>query len=132
MHITIGLQSSKTITVLDKDSAKNLGSGTLNVFGTPAMIALMENVALDMIRPFLPEGLDSVGIEILAQHTKASPIGAQIKCTATITAVDGRKISYSITATDENDDTIGTAIHHRFVVDIEKFMKKVNNMTTNA
>jgi len=125
MNIPIGIKSTKTITVQDRDSAKALGSGSLNVFGTPAMIALMENVALDMIREYLPEGNDSVGTGINAQHMKASAIGAKISCTAEVTAVDGRKVSYSLEATDESGDTIGKATHDRFVVDMERFMSKV-------
>lgn len=115
----------QTITVQEKDSAKSLGSGGLEVFGTPAMIALMENTALLLVRPSLPEGSDTVGIEINAKHLKASPIGAQITCTATITAIDGRKISYEIIATDASGDTIGTATHDRFVVDVAKFMSRL-------
>jgi predicted thioesterase len=120
-----GQTFTQTITVKDKDSAKSLGSGGLDVFGTPAMIALMENTALLMVRPSLPEGSDTVGIEINAKHLKASPIGAEITCTATITAIDGRKISYELTATDASGEIIGTATHDRFVVDIAKFMSKL-------
>ena len=123
MHI--GKTFTKTITVQDKDSARSLGSGGLDVFGTPAMIALMENTALLMVRADLPAGGDTVGIEINAKHLKASPIGAEITCTSTITAIDGRKISYAIEAKDNHGDTIGTATHDRFVVDMEKFMSKV-------
>lgn len=121
----VGQTFTKTITVQDKDSARSLGSGGLDVFGTPAMIALMENTALDMVRPFLQAGSDTVGIEINAKHLKASPIGAEISCTATITAIDGRKISYNIEAKDASGDIIGTATHDRFVVDMEKFMSKL-------
>lgn len=121
----VGQTSTKKITVQEKDSAKNLGSGGLDVFGTPAMIALMENVALNMLRNSLPEGSDTVGIEINAKHLKASPIGAEITCTATITVIDGRKISYAIEAKDAKGDIIGTATHDRFVVDIAKFVSKL-------
>ena len=120
-----GQTFTQTITVQDKDSAKNLGSGGLEVFGTPAMIALMENTALLMARPSLPAGSDTVGIEINAKHLKASAIGAAITCTATITAIDGRKISYELVAIDASGETIGIATHDRFVVDIEKFMSKI-------
>lgn len=125
MEISVGLTATKEIVVEEKDSAKSLGSGGLDVFGTPAMIALMENVALDMIRPHLPEGNDSVGMMINAQHLKASPIGAKIKCTAEVTAVDGRKVSYKIECFDESGDKIGFASHDRFVVDMERFMSKL-------
>lgn len=125
MEIKIGLTATKEIIVQEKDSARALGSGGLDVFGTPAMIALMENVALDMIRPYIPEGNDSVGIKINADHLKASPIGATIKCTATVTAVDGRKVSYNIACYDGANDKIGFAAHDRFVVDMERFMSKL-------
>ncbi len=122
----VGETSSKRIIVQEKDSARVLGSGGLDVFGTPAMIALMENTALDMVRKDLPKGSDTVGIEINAKHLKASAIGTAIICKATITAIDGRKISYSIEATEEESGKlIGTAIHDRFIVDIEKFMSKL-------
>lgn len=126
VNIKTGLAFSQTITVTDKDSAKSLGSGGLNVFGTPAMIAFMENTALIMVREFLPEGCDTVGIEINAKHMKASPIGAKITFDAVVTAIDGRKISYEIKATDEHGDVIGTCTHDRFVVDTVKFMSRVN------
>lgn len=126
MNIPQDLTASKEIIVAEKDSAKSLGSGGLDVFGTPAMIALMENVALDMIRPYLPEGNDSVGIKIDAKHLKASPIGASIKCTASVTAVDGRQVSYKIECFDGAGDKIGFASHDRFVVDTDRFMSKVN------
>ncbi|MDA3853023.1 MAG: thioesterase family protein, partial [Bacteroidales bacterium] len=117
-----GQTFSQTITVQEENTARSLGSGGLDVFGTPAMIALMENTALLMVIESLPKGSDTVGMEINAKHTKASPIGTSISCTATITAIEGRKISYEITAKDNSGDTIGTATHDRFVVDTERFM----------
>jgi len=126
VNIKVGSTYRQTITVADKDSAKSLGSGGLTVFGTPAMIAYMENTALVMVREFLPEGSDTVGIAINVKHLKASPIGAKITFDAVVTAVDGRKISYEIKATDEHGDEIGTATHDRFIVDIEKFMSRLN------
>ncbi len=125
MEIPVGLELEKTITVQEKDSAKSLGSGGLDVFGTPAMIALMENIALEMIRPHLPEGEDSVGMMINAKHMKASLIGAKITGKARITAVDGKKVSYSIACYDESGATIGEAEHDRFVVTVERFMSKL-------
>lgn len=125
MNIQIGAELTLQITVEDKDSAKSLGSGGLDVFGTPAMIALMEKTALTLLRDFLPEGEDSVGISVNAKHLKASPIGATISCTAKIAAVDGRKVSYEISATDDSGDVIGTCEHDRFVVDVKRFMDKV-------
>ncbi len=125
MEIPIGLEAKKTIIVELKHSAKNLGSGGLDVFGTPAMIALMENVALEMIRPYLADGFDSVGVKINANHLKASAIGAKITCKAIVEAIDGKKISFGILCTDENDEKIGTAVHDRFIIDTERFLSKL-------
>ncbi|MCW3786005.1 thioesterase family protein [Plebeiibacterium sediminum] len=125
MNIPVGLKADKEINVETKDTAKVLGSGGLDVYGTPAMIALMENVAMTMIATYLPEGGDSVGIKMNADHMKASPVGAKIKCEATIAEVDGRKVSYEIVCTDETGATIGKASHDRFVVDVERFLSKL-------
>ncbi len=125
MTIPVGLKAEKEITVETKDTAKVLGSGGLDVYGTPAMIALMENVAMTMINSYVEEGNDSVGIKMNADHMKASPVGAKIKCEATISAVEGRKISYDIVCTDGTGSVIGKASHDRFVVDVERFLSKL-------
>ena len=125
MDIPVKLQSSKTIIVSSKESAKTLGSGGLEVFATPAMIALMENVALEMIRPYLNEGTDSVGTLINAKHLKASPIGAKIMCCAKVESVSVNKVSFKITCSDDKNEIIGEAEHERFVVDIDRFLSKL-------
>ncbi|MDD4968695.1 MAG: thioesterase family protein [Paludibacter sp.] len=114
---------SQTILVTEAQTASQFGSGLLPVFATPALIALMENTAMQLIT--LPAGGSSVGISINMQHLKASPVGAEIQCTATITAVEGRKYTFEIIATDSSSDLVGKATHERVVVDIEKFMSKI-------
>ncbi len=113
------------VVVAEKDSATALGSGGLDVFGTPALVAYMENAALKMVQNDLPDGSDTVGIAIDVKHVKASPIGAKINVSAKITAVEVRKISFDIVATDEAGDVIGSAVHDRFVVDKARFMSKL-------
>lgn len=121
----VGQTYTQTITVQAEDSAVALGSGGLNVFGTPAMIAYMESTALSMVKNDLPAGSDTVGIEINVKHCKASAIGAKITFSATITKIDGRRIAYEIEAKDEQGDLIGSAQHQRFIVDKERFMSKL-------
>lgn len=121
----VGQTYTQTIIVREQDSAVALGSGGLNVFGTPAMIAYMEGTALAMVKNDLPEGSDTVGIEINVKHCKASAIGAKITFSATITEIDGRRIAYSIEAKDEKGDLIGSAEHQRFIVDKDRFMSKL-------
>lgn len=121
----VGQTYSQVITVREQDSAIAMGSGTLMVFATPAMIAYMENTALKMVESDLPAGSETVGIEMNAKHTKASAIGAKITISAMITEIDGRRIVYAIEAKDEKGDLIGSADHQRFIVDAERFMSKL-------
>lgn len=113
---------SQTIQVKENQTAEQYGSGLLPVFATPALIALMENTAMQLIE--LPEGNSSVGISVNMKHLKASAIGETICCTATITEIDGRKYSFDLKATDSSGDLIGEGTHERVVVNIEKFMSK--------
>jgi predicted thioesterase len=114
---------SQTFQVTESQTAIQYGSGLLPVFATPALIALMENTAMQLV--VLPDGCSSVGISINMQHLKASPVGENIQCTATISAIEGRKYTFEIIAMDSKSDKIGKAIHERMVVDIEKFMNKI-------
>ncbi len=106
-------------------AASFLGSGFLDVFATPAMVALMENTASKVIDD-LQEGFTTVGIEINVRHLKASRIGETVSCAATLVKQDGRIYEFDIEVTDSVGDIIGTATHKRAAVDIERFMKRVN------
>ena len=123
MEKVTGMTFSQTIRVTDSQTALQYGSGLLPVFATPALIALMENTAMQLIT--LPEGYSSVGISINMQHLKASPVGEDIQCTATLTGIDGRKYSFEISATDSRLQLVGKATHERVIVDIDRFMSKI-------
>ena len=116
---------TKKFTVESKDTAARVGSGGLEVLATPTMIAWMENTALELAGQSLSAEDTTVGIGLTVQHTKASKVGDEITCTATEVSVDGRKLSYRIECFDSQGNSIGTADHDRFVVNAEKFMKKV-------
>jgi len=115
---------TQTIQVSENQTALYLGSGSLPVFGTPALIALMENTSMKLLTD-LPTGSSSVGISMNMKHTKASLVGAEIQCTATIIAIEGRKYTFRLEATDKAGDSIGAGTHERVVVDIAKFMNKI-------
>jgi len=119
-----GLSFTQSITVEKKDTAKEWGSGNLEVFATPAMVGLMENTALKCIAEYMTEGRDTVGIEINTQHIKATKVGKQVTCTATITKVDGKKLFFDIKAEDE-DAAIGRSKHIRYIIDTEKFLSRL-------
>jgi len=121
--IRLGKTASVTVTVDSSNTAKAVGSGSLDVFATPMMIALMEHAACEVLAGALDDGQTSVGTYISANHTAASPIGAKITATATINSVSGRKIEFKVSASDEHR-TIGEGKHTRMLVDSKRFMER--------
>ena len=110
--------------VTSLNSAAAMGSGDLPVFATPAMVALMENAAMNAVAPVLPQGSTTVGAEMNTTHVKPSAIGARVQATATLAAVEGRKLTFVVEASDEGG-VIGKGTHVRFIVDKERFMAKL-------
>lgn len=113
-----------TITVNNSNTAKTIGSGDMDVLATPAMMALMENAAMLAVAAELPEGSTTVGGHIESSHLKPSPIGAEVSATATLEKVDGRKLSFRVTASQDGT-IIGEGTHLRFIVDRERFLAKL-------
>lgn len=126
MEITIPVGTTYTSTkrVTLDDSAAKYGSGLLDVFATPAMVALMENASLMAVAPYLPEGYNTVGIEISTTHIKATAMGMEVKATATLVNVDGKRLDFEVMAEDEKG-VIGKGKHSRFIIDTQKFMDKL-------
>ncbi|MCL2212924.1 MAG: thioesterase family protein [Oscillospiraceae bacterium] len=122
MQNIIGKVGTAETTVNDRNTALAVGSGNLPVFSTPMMIALMEQAACAALEGELEEGMTTVGTKISAEHLAAT-VSGKITATATITAVDGRRIDFEVTATD-NVGEIGHGTHSRFSVGTEKFMAK--------
>lgn len=120
----IGLSYTSTVVVDSTNTAAALGSGDMDVFATPAMVALMENAAMNAVAPHLEQGQTTVGTQISTSHIKASALGATITATAVLTAVEGRSLTFAITAY-EGDKTIGEGTHTRFIVDRERFLSKL-------
>ena len=120
----IGLTFTSTTVVDNTNTAVALGSGDMEVFATPAMVALMENAAMNAVAPHLEAGQTTVGTEISTTHIKASALGATITATATLTAIEGRKLTFAVTAHD-GDNIIGEGTHTRCIVDRERFLAKV-------
>ncbi len=122
--LEIGLKHESTTIVSECNSAKTLGSGDMDVFATPAMVALMENAAMLAVAAELPEGSATVGTQMNTSHIKASSIGATITASAELLAVDGRKLTFAVKAWDEKG-IIGEGEHIRVVVDRERFLSKL-------
>ena len=119
-----GLKYTSTTVVSRDNCASVVGSGGLDVFATPLMVSLMENAAMNAVAPFLPEGATTVGAEINTTHIKPSALGIEVRATATLTAVEGRKLLFEIEACDATG-LIGKGTHVRFIVDVERFMSKL-------
>ncbi len=105
------------------NTARTMGSGSLEVLATPAMVAMMEHAACNALEGKLEEGLTTVGIEMNVAHTSASPVGMKVWAEAVLTETDGRQFVFDIQAYDEAG-VIGKAQHKRASVKIEKFIKK--------
>ncbi len=123
MAIEVGIKGLAETTVTKELTAAAAGSGTLLVYGTPFMIALIENAASNSIQPYLEEGQSSVGISLNVSHDSATPVGMAVRAETVITAVEGRKITFSVEAFDETG-SIGKGTHQRFVITEEKFLNK--------
>lgn len=123
MQIPIGTKGYKEDTVRRENTAAAIGSGAVEVFATPAMIALMEHAALSAIAPLLDEGQSSVGTKISSTHLAATPLGMKVWATAEVTEVDRRRIVFSVKAYDEKE-LIGEGAHERFIIQADKFISK--------
>ena len=120
-----GLKYTSSVVVDKANCASAVGSGGLDVFATPSMVALMENAAMNAVAPCLPDGSTTVGSEINVTHTKPTGIGATVSATAELLSVDGRKLLFKVAAHD-GMGLIGEGTPVRFVVDVERFLSKLN------
>lgn len=102
-----------------------MGSGTLDVFATPAMIALMEKTAWTSVADELDEGCGTVGISLNVAHSAPTPLGMKVTCESELMGIEGRKLTFYVKAYDEKG-IIGEGTHERFIIQNEKFQKKAN------
>ena len=123
-NVQIGLAAERSETVVESLLATRLGSGSVEVYATPAMVALMESAAVAAIEPLLPAGQSSVGIALDIKHLAATPPGQQVRARAEVIGVDGRKVTFQVQAWDEQE-RIGEGTHTRFVIDVARFMQRV-------
>jgi fluoroacetyl-CoA thioesterase len=123
--LQVGARSDLTIIVTDDLTAQAMGSGTLPVLATPAMIALMEGAAMAAIEDSLLDGQSSVGIEINVRHMAATPVGEEIIASAIVTQIEGRRLTFEVRAWDRKE-LIGEGTHVRYLIDISRFMARVD------
>lgn len=124
MELVTGLTYTSTLKVEAHHLASQVGSGDLDVFATPMMMALMENAAMLAVAPALEDGQSTVGGQISSSHIKPTGLGHTVTATAELIKVEGRKLYFKISASDE-EGLIGEGEHLRFIIGREKFMSKV-------
>ncbi len=120
-----GLTHTSQLVVTEQLTAQQMGSGDMPVLATPALLALMENAAMLAVADSLPEGSTTVGGQIASSHLKPSKLGDTVTATAEVTEVDGKKISFKVSA-HSGDTLLGEGTHLRFVVDRAKFLSRLN------
>ena len=118
--IPLGTAGSFTLTVTPQHLADRFKDEALPpVLATPVMIMIMENAALAAVRPFLESGESIVGTAIDVRHLAATPVGHRVRGIAEVTEVDGRRVAFSVSASDETEE-IGHGTHERMVVDLRR------------
>ena len=123
MEITIGMKGTAESFVEREDTAKEVGSGSLLVYATPCMVALMEGAACEAIADAMKDTETTVGIMLNIEHISATPVGLDVRAEAEVTTVEGKVISFQVTAFDEAGE-IGRGTHKRVIVNTQRFLDK--------
>ena len=123
MEITVGMKGEVSSFVEREDTAKEVGSGSLLVYATPCMVALMEGAACEAIEEAMDDSKTSIGTQLNIEHISATPVGLDVRAEATVTAVDGKVITFEVRAFDEAGE-IGKGTHKRVIVPTQKFLDK--------
>jgi len=123
VNVAVGLKGVASLVVGPDDTAIALGSGDVNVLGTPRLVALFEAATCDALRDMLDEGQSSVGMRVQIDHLQPTPVGAEISVEAVLDKVEGRRITFTATATDSGG-LVAAGKVTRVLVDVERFMSK--------
>ena len=123
MEIIVGMKGTAEVSVEREDTAAEVGSGSLLVYATPCMVALMEGAACEAIAAALPEDKTSVGTELNISHLSATPVGMDVRAEAEVTAVEGNMLTFAVVAYDEKGK-IGEGTHKRAIISTQRFLEK--------
>ncbi len=118
-----GIKNTKEILVTEELTAAAVGSGLLPVYGTPYLVALMEETCHTSVGALLAAGQGTVGTRMDIKHVAATPVGLKVRCESELVAVDGRRLVFNVKAYDPAG-LVGEAVHERFIIDNERFMAK--------
>lgn len=123
-ELKLGMTFETKKIVEEADTAAKFGSGGVYVFATPMMIGIMENASMNCVQEALAEGQGTVGIHLDVKHMAATPMGMEVRALAELIEIEGKKLRFKVEAFDEKGK-IGEGTHDRFIIDVEKFMSKL-------
>lgn len=127
-NLKTGTTGKQEIIVKPEDTAIYYGSGSVEVYATPAMIALMEKTAHLSIREQLPAGYITLGTEICVTHVKATTVGTKVHCESELRETEGKRLLFSVKVYDAKG-LIGQGTHRRYIVEAESFMQKLTEIS---
>lgn len=122
--IKIGVENVVEKSVVFDDTAAKYGSGLLEIFSTPALLALMEDASYHAVLPYIPEEYTTVGMEVNIKHLKAVPIGGKVRGKAVLTKMERNKLTFDVIAFDGENNIIGEGTHTRYIIEIKRFLKQ--------
>jgi len=120
-----GKELELTAVVGENDTARVYGSGLLEVYSTPAMVALMEKTSMELVQPMLEEGYATVGTALDIKHVKAVPVGEVIRCVSKLATTEGNKLTFSVEVTCDSG-LVGQGSHSRYIIEEKRFLSKIN------
>jgi fluoroacetyl-CoA thioesterase len=124
MDLKLGMTGEATTTVVHENTAAAVGAGGVEVFGTPMMIALIENACWRSVANTLDEGYVTVGTHVNVSHLAATPLGQRVRARAELIQIDGRRLVFRVEAYDEQQ-RIGEGQHERAIVHLERFLSRI-------
>ena len=125
-NLRVPMHGEARTKVTGDNTALKFGSGSVDVFGTPAMIALMEEASINTVDKKLPEGFVTVGIELSIKHIAATPKGMNITASAELLEIDGKRLVFKVEAFDEVEK-IGEGTHQRYIIELDKFKSRAQS-----
>ena len=126
-QIPLGAKGTATLRVQPEHLANRFKDAMLpQVLATPVMILIIENAALNAIRPFLDAGESAVGTAVDVKHFAATPVGHEVRATAEVVGIEGKRVDYKVSASDGNEE-IGNGTHQRVVIDLRSFNERLAN-----
>ena len=124
-QLTPGLSAAIRRPVDSASTARQLGSGTVDVLATPELIRLMEMAAVAVLADHLPPEFTSVGVAVSVKHLAPTPVGLSVEARATLTEVQGRRLTFQVAARDDVEE-VAQGTHERVLVEVEGFEARAN------